>query len=168
MNELIQNAVILSSPLLSLGALRFFPKHHWKIPLVVILALISLILPTGLGVCTITELPLLIQYTGHFQDGLIVVLTILLWAQIFTNGGVGKWLASKWNYLLEGMSMGIVPLLQMRQNKVCQDTIDEENNSKTEDINRQRWMIILGMGAGVIGNISNRFEHGFSRKISSA
>lgn len=152
MNELIQNAVILSSPLLSLGALRFFPKHHWKIPLVVILALISLLLPIGLGVCSIAELPLLIQYTGHFQDGLIVVLIILLWTQIFTNGGIGKWLSSKWNCLLEGMCMGIVPLLQMRQNKVCQDTIYGEDHSKTEDTNRQRWMIILGMGVGVIGN----------------
>ena len=78
MNELIQNAVILSSPLLSLGALAIFPEASLEIPLVVILALISLLLPIGLGVCSIAELPLLIQYTGHFQDGLIVVLIILL------------------------------------------------------------------------------------------
>ena len=155
MNELIQNAVLLSSPLLSLGALRFFPKHHWKIPLVVTLAIISLILPIGLGICSIGELPLLFQYTGHFQDGLIVILVTFLWAQIFINGGIGVWVSSKWNLLFESMCMGIIPLLLSRQN-----SNDIEDNPKIKYTGRQRWMIILGLGVGVIGNpIATIYSH---------
>ena len=56
---------------------------------------------------------------------------------------------------------GSVPLLQMRPNRdVSRYDLWKGSFQRQEDTNRQRWMIILGMGVGVIGNpIVTMYSH---------
>lgn len=142
MNDLIQNALSLSVPLLCVGFVRFFPFPAWKLRILFVLTITSIALLIGMGVGSIEELPLLIQSSGHIESSYIVLLTVLLWSQFFVTGGVGPLQSKKWQYLIQGMSQGLIPLLFLsNKDSVHQKTIE-----------RRKKIVLSGTCIGVLGN----------------
>lgn len=138
MQDLIQNAFLLSIPLLCLGIVRYFLPQAWKVPILIVLIGISFIIPIYLKISNVEEIWLLFTYTGNFEISVSILCVILLWNQIYINGGLGDTRNAVINCFVKGMSIG----MHAAQNI--------EGTSKPSK--HHVFYMILGSCFGVLGN----------------